>query len=535
MNSNSVFMKALASLMIGVALLFATLVAPLEVKAQDTGWQGEYFNNPYLWGTPVFVRQDSAVNFDWGLGSPDSRIPADGFSVRWTRTLFFDGGRYRFLTETDDGVRLYVNGIKLIDKWQDQSPTIHSAEIDLGRGNHTIVMDYYENRGGAVARLWWQWLTPGQPNPPTPLPPAAGEWRGDYFNNRYLAGSPALVRNDRQIAFNWGVGSPDARIPADGFSVRWTQDVTFEAGRYRFTTYTDDGVRLFVNGKPIIQQWKDQAPTTYTADVDLTAGKHQVMMEYYENTGGAVAYLWWERLATAPAPPITEWRAEYFNNRWLQGPPALVRNEREIRFDWGAGSPDPKIQSDNFSARWTRTVRFAEGRYEFTTRTDDGVRLWINDRLVIDQWREMARTTFTHRIWLSAGEHTIRMEYYEAFGSASAELSWKGPLEVPTAGNLITCVGPRDSWIKVYQRTAEGGWLDMNPNGWGAIDVTGYLKIDALPVDYLRYGANGHPYRVELWSQGRLVRQVGNIDAGQPAFLIRPGADNFTPWGCPAL
>jgi len=106
--------------MISVMLLVTQLVVPGAANAQGTGWQGDYFNNRYLSGTPAFTREAGLVNFDWGNGSPDWRLPADGFSARWTRTLYFDGGRYRFLTETDDGTRLYLDGVRIVDKWQDQ-------------------------------------------------------------------------------------------------------------------------------------------------------------------------------------------------------------------------------------------------------------------------------------------------------------------------------------------------------------------------------------------------------------------------------
>jgi len=363
-------------------------------------------------------------------------------------------------------------------------------------------------------------------------------WRGEYFTNPHLWGTPALVRTDSHINFDWGYGSPDPRIPADQFSVRWTRTMYFDAGRYRFTTITDDGVRLYVNGKRIINEWYDQAATAHRGEIDLPAGHHTVVMEYYENLGLAVAKLSWKRVSPPSPPPVEPptgtWRGEYFSNPSLSGTPTLVRNDSEINFDWGYGSPDPRIPVDRFSVRWTRNVFFEEGNYEFATTTDDGVRLYVNNRLIIDKWQDQSPTTHKATIYLPRGHHVIRMEYYENHGQAMAKLSWKGPFEVPRVGNLITAVRPTNSWVKVYQRTADGGWLDINPRGYGPIDSSGYLKIDGLPVDFHRYGWEGHPYRVELWAEGRLIRSVGNVDIGQPEFRIRPLTDNHTPWGVPA-
>jgi hypothetical protein len=357
-------------------------------------------------------------------------------------------------------------------------------------------------------------------------------WRGEYFANPNLAGVPVVVQEDRKIDFDWGNGAPFPGMPLDYFSVRWTGKLTTEAGRYRFTTETDDGVRLYVDGRLLIDQWRPMPPTRFSAEVDLTAGTHTVRMEYFEATGGAVARLMWARVAGPE--PITEWRGEYFNNTWLSGVQTVVRNDKEINFDWGYGSPDPRINPDFFSVRWTRNLYFEAGRYRLTTETDDGVRLFIDGNLVIDQWRLMSRTRYTAEIYLNSGVHSIRMEYFENQGEASARLTWEGPIPYPSRGNLITCVRPHNSWIKAYQLQPDGTWLDIKPEGWGAIDASGYLKIDGLPVDFFRYGYAGHPYRVELWAEGRIIRSVGNTAVGEPEFRIRPDADNYTPWGCPA-
>ncbi len=122
-------------------------------------WKGEYFPNRTLSGSPTLVRDDGAgtINFNWGGGGPNTcGIGADNFSVRWTRTFSFAAGTWRFTTTTDDGVRLYVDGVLKIDRWIDQGPTTYTADVVLGAGNHTIRMDYYENGGGAVAQLSWQ-------------------------------------------------------------------------------------------------------------------------------------------------------------------------------------------------------------------------------------------------------------------------------------------------------------------------------------------------------------------------------------------
>lgn len=127
-------------------------------------WQGSYFGNSTLAGAPILQRDDAGIDFDWGGGSPaPGVVAADHFSVRWTGRLDLAPGSYRFFTTTDDGVRLWVAGHLLIDRWYDQSATTRSGLITLS-GPADLQMEYYENEGNAVAKLRWE-LAAG-PTPP---------------------------------------------------------------------------------------------------------------------------------------------------------------------------------------------------------------------------------------------------------------------------------------------------------------------------------------------------------------------------------
>ena len=116
---------------------------------------------------------------------------------------------------------------------------------------------------------------------------------------------------------------------------------------------------------------------------------------------------------------------EYFNSRNLTNR-AFTRVDSTVNFDWGTGRPDSRVGVDNFSVRWSGQIeaRFSE-LYTFNTRSDDGVRLFINGQLIIDQFTDQAATNHTGQIFLEAGVlYDIRMEYYEATGEAEARLRW---------------------------------------------------------------------------------------------------------------
>jgi hypothetical protein len=245
-------------------------------------------------------------------------------------------------------------------------------------------------------------------------------WRGEYYNNVNLAGSPVLVRDDPSIAFNWGAGSPGGGVSADNFSVRWTAYANFSAGDYTFVVTTDDGARLWVDEQILIDQWRDQSATTFTAIKSLGAGYHNLRLEYYEHFGDALCQLSWSTGAATG-----DWRGEYYNNTSLTGGPVLVRNETAINFNWGYGSPAPGVNVDGFSARWTRDAYFpSSGNYTFSVTVDDGVRLWVDGAIVIDKWFPQSTTTYLGTIYLAAGNHQVRVEYFEDTGVALCMVTW---------------------------------------------------------------------------------------------------------------
>ena len=358
---------------------------------------------------------------------------------------------------------------------------------------------------------------------------AAGPWLARYYKNTWLGGQPVLTQYEAAINYDWGTESPHSLVPTNNFSARWRNWAPFNAGWYRFTLTADDGARLYVDGEQIIGQWHNQPPTTYTVDRRMTNGYHLVVLEYYESVGGAVAKLDWAPTG-APSGSESKWTASYFPNRFLWGSPKVVREESAINFKWGSGSPHGSIPGDGFSARFERTMFFEAGKYRFTTTTDDGVRLYVDSQRVIDQWRSMSGESHSAVVKLGKGAHEIRMEYYEQSGDASARLSWE-LLPSSNVGNIITCVRPSNSWIKVY-RLDNGKWVDTNPRGLGANDSTGYLKIDGLTI--VDQNGVGNPYWVELWADGSLIRSVGNTARGEPEFRVYSWQDNYTPWGCPA-
>jgi LysM repeat protein len=121
----------------------------------DSAWTGAYYNNKYFEGAPVFTRQDPEVRFNWYTGSPGDGMPNDRFSVRWERTVNFPQGSYRFLATSDDGVRVYIDDIQVIDGWNEHPATEYAADVYIYGGPHKVVVEYYEEAGEASIYVRW--------------------------------------------------------------------------------------------------------------------------------------------------------------------------------------------------------------------------------------------------------------------------------------------------------------------------------------------------------------------------------------------
>ncbi len=260
----------------------ATIKFMWQYLGRYPNWRAEYYDNSSLSGKPALVRDDIAVDFNWGADRPAPQVPPDNFSVRWTRTVSFDAGTHRFHAQADDGVRVWVNDELIIDEWHTSTGEMdYVADIYLSSGSREIRIEYYEAGGKAEVHVWWENLD------------AYVGWRGAYYDNRTLSGAPAFVRDDPDIDFDWGKGSPDDVGP-DNFSVRWTDRRGFGSATYRFFAEHDDGVRVWVGDQLVIDEWYETGPVTHRGDVELTAGFHEVRVEYFEATGEASIRVWWE-------------------------------------------------------------------------------------------------------------------------------------------------------------------------------------------------------------------------------------------------
>lgn len=202
------------------------------------------------------------------------------------------GTSYERLGVLDEGQAATVTGVSQDGQWY----VIKIAEGKTTQGWVSVRCLQVQNAENV----------PVVPPPPTPTPTATPPvvitgWQGEYFANRDLQGEPVLVRDDAEIKFDWGTGSPAPEVPPDNFSVRWTISRDLPAGTYRINIWVDDGVRMWIDNVLIIDGWVEGATRNYVADVNLAAGTHSARVEYFEAVGNALITL--ETGSVEPPPP----------------------------------------------------------------------------------------------------------------------------------------------------------------------------------------------------------------------------------------
>lgn len=169
-------------------------------------------------------------------------------------------------------------------------------------------------------------------------------------------------------------------------------------------------------------------------------------------------------------PATVEWNAQYWNNIELSGTLAVERTEAAIDHNWRQGSPAPTILPNRFSARWTATVTLEEGTYSFVTRSDDGVRVWVDGQRIIDDWMLHPPTMNAATMSLDSGEHELRIEYFENAGEAQVTFSWAEMGDESVTISPLS--GPPGSLVQVTAR----GFLPH------AELTAGIRPVDAGPV-----------------------------------------------------
>lgn len=165
MNRRIYFVPLALLLMVSLIALGAGIAAGTVEAQEDTSgviWQASYWTNIELSGEPIVQGAETGLDYDWGTEAPNAAMAPDGFSARWTAEVTLPEGVYRFVTRSDDGIRVWVNGTRIIDNWTVHPETVNTATFPLDEGTHTIRVEYFENTGLARVSLDWERVDQGE-------------------------------------------------------------------------------------------------------------------------------------------------------------------------------------------------------------------------------------------------------------------------------------------------------------------------------------------------------------------------------------
>lgn len=249
-------------------------------------------------------------------------------------------------------------------------------------------------------------------------------WQIAYFGDETMRSAPEAVGMAQEIDFNWGSNPPAPGLPTDFFAVRFERTLVFDGRLYQFNARADDGVRVWIGDRQVIDAWHGATAETYS-HWQYLSGRQAVRVEFLELSGDAWVRFWRQPVET----PRSQWLAFYYDNISLSGDPALVRIEQpgvgRLQHNWSLDAPQTGlIPTDNWSARWEGLFFFEAGDYFFEAKVDDGINLYLDDHHVIKGWSNDAKLLSNHFRRVGAGWHKVAIEYYERGGLAYIDVNW---------------------------------------------------------------------------------------------------------------
>ncbi|WP_414664429.1 PA14 domain-containing protein [Horticoccus sp. 23ND18S-11] len=434
--------------------------------AGGTGLTAQYFNGNNFQSLARTAASGEVPNYWWGGAGPNG-TGSDNFSIRWSGFVEpLHSETYTFTIGSDDGMRVYIENLSspVAEAWWDHGYFESSGAITLNAGQrYRILVEFFENYGGAEARLFWE--SPSQQReiiPLSRLSPAAND------PGPVTPQTPAIAT------------SPQSQTVNVGDSVHFTVAATGTPA-------------------PSYQWRKGQTPLAGATGTSLSlastqlsdAGNYDVVVT---NTAGTATSGAATLTVVPTAAPGTGngLRGDYYSGTGFNTI-VTTRTDAAVDFDWGTGTPAPGVPVDNFSVRWSGQVEApVTGYYIFSTLNDDGVRLKLGGNTLIDDWTGHAPADrFSGQIYLTAGSKTeISLEYFESGGGAVVRLYWQPPgsarTVIPQSRLHSTTTATGGSWENLLTETRFITFteeIDGDGNGTGNWSSTLEMHPFQIPTE----------------------------------------------------
>lgn len=268
-----------------------------------------------------------------------------------------------------------------------------------------------------------------------------------FFSHEDFTGA-SMTRVDPCVDFTWSTGSPNvAGIGPEWWSAVWTGEIDIPASdTYTFSTWSDDGVVLLIDGTPVIEDWTGHAKTLDKGSVALSAGRHHIQLRFYNSHLGAVIQLRWASSAVPDqvipttalfpiVPPAVVGTgsgiaATYYDEGNFAGF-STAKLDSRLDFSWdGKRPPARSISPDTWSAKWVGELEAQyTDTYTISALTNRPFSLAINGQSVIDDAADSIDRVASGKVFLKAGQRYGILATYRATASPSLlSVSWSCPL-----------------------------------------------------------------------------------------------------------
>jgi beta-glucosidase-like glycosyl hydrolase len=344
------------------------------------------------------------MDFNWDDEPPAKGLDKYNYSVRWTGLVKpVKSGEYTFITYGDDGIRLWVDEKLLVDDWSVHAPKEDTGTIELKAGKaYQIKMEYFQGGGGAVCRLKWE--VPGDNT--GKVNNIVDSAKNRELSRRVAQESIVLLKNEKNL------------LPLDAKKIKKLAVIGPNAAICQLGDYSGnasnpvsllDGIKnkaAMAGGMEVVHATGCEMRTETIKRVKFTGSLDTIFD--IKNASGETGVF----------------KAEFYNNKNFEGSPALARSDKKISFNSGKGSAGSGVNDMDYTARWSAQVTPKKsGTYWFRATSDDGDRLYINGKLLIDSWIIRPPSSDIASIDMKAGEaYDLRYDYFQAGGGASAKL-----------------------------------------------------------------------------------------------------------------
>lgn len=464
-------------MIVSILALFVSLFTSLgvsasKVEASSSQWSVTYYSKKNFQGSKVNQKVDE-INFSWGTKAPIKGIPQNNFTAKMTKTLSVStDGTYRISGKANDGVKVYIDGKKVVYDWNSGSHTF-SEDVKLTKGDHKIEVHYSDLSGTAYLQV-----DVDKAGVAKTAALSTEKWTGKLYPTKNFKGKSVSL-STTSLNYSWASKAPYKGIPAGEYSAVFEKKVVVSKDtKYKIMGKANDGIRIYVDGKRVLSYW---TPGTRNIEKNITMkkGSHTIKVEYFNEKGAARLKV--ELKDPAKVTPLEKWEMNFYDEKNLTGN-KVKQVASTLDYKWGSGEPVSGIPNNSFSGKFIKRTMIPSsgGTYILSGGANDGIRIYINGSKKVDLW-ENGTHTFNEEIELLGGVTIIQVEYFDNTGDAriQVDLTKKAKKKVvDTTDHDITLSSALTKQMAVKPQTDKkyGGYVPKDSVKLASTGTTGTVQ-----------------------------------------------------------